>query len=122
MKFLHVLSGIAILLWPSSTALMVASPMVRVPLGLHMTLSPVNSLKFHRNKALKVPGRTVGPLKRKTRRNMSDSASEAAPEEQTGFWNKVSATLIVFVADKWSVAADPITPSILIDQGSCTTS
>jgi len=90
MKFIHALAGIVILMCPSSShAFMVASPMVRVPLGLHMTLSPVNSLKFHRNKALKAPPRT---LKRKTRRNMSDtsSVSEAVPDEQKGFWNKVS--------------------------------
>lgn len=101
MKVLHALTGLAVLVCSprSSQAFLIASsPMVRVPLGLHMTLSPVHGLKLNRNKAQvtqsSYPLRTratAGPaLKRNARRNMSE-VSEAAPpeEEQTGFWNKV---------------------------------
>ena len=90
MKVLHTLAGIAILMCPSSHAFMVASPIVRVPLGLHMAFSPVNALKLNRNKVTLSPTRTAGPLKRITRQKMSN-VGEAAPEQQKGFWNKVSA-------------------------------
>lgn len=92
MKVLQTLSGIAILLCPSSHAFQLASPTARVPLGLHMTLSPVHALKLHRNKGLKAPRSSI--LKKSTRRKMSQVSE--IQESDDGFWNKVrSSTLCV---------------------------
>lgn len=85
MKFIQTLTGITILLCPSSHAFQLAPPSARVPLGLHMTLSPVHALNLHRNKGLKV---THSPIRRRnTRRKMSDVSE--AQESDDGFWNKV---------------------------------
>jgi AAA family ATP:ADP antiporter len=89
MKFIQTLTGITILLCPSSHAFQLAPPSARVPLGLHMTLSPVHALNLHRNKGLKV---THSPIRRRnTRRKMSDVSE--AQESDDGFWNKIKTVI-----------------------------
>lgn len=90
MRVLHTVVGIAMLVCPSTNGFMVASPLVRVPLGLHMTLSvrPVNALHMRQNK---VKPLHTKPLKRTAKRFMSDVVS--TPEEESkGFWGKVSSS------------------------------
>lgn len=86
MRVLHAVLGIAILACPSTNGL-VASPLVRVPFGLHMTIRSADALYMRRNKVL--PPR-ANPLKRLTRRHMSDVVSTSEEENNKGLWGKVS--------------------------------
>jgi hypothetical protein len=85
MRVLHAVLGIAILACPSTNGL-IASPLVRVPFGMHMTIRSADALYMRRNKVL--PPRT-NPFKRLTRRDMSDVVSTPEEEKNKGFWGKV---------------------------------
>jgi hypothetical protein len=89
MRVLNAVLGIAILACPSTNGFMVASPLLRVPLALHMTMSTrsADALYMRRNKFL--PPR-ANPFKKLTRRRMSDAVSTAEEENNKGFWGKVS--------------------------------
>jgi hypothetical protein len=86
MRVLHSVLGISILTCPSTNGL-VASPLLRVPFGLHMTIRSADALYMRQKKAL--PPRT-NPFKRITKRNMSDVVSTSEDENNKGFWGTVS--------------------------------